>query len=154
MNMFTDYKNILLHEFFQVSASTHNDLNLYSILKFIIRRQFSIILFMHIFSNCPTQINTPQDVGQVLGLTALNIKTIQLTKKYLEHIGKEGFYISGFVDGSEKLDEFLKSFRIMTGSAFSIRRSKAKINDDPEPEEKPLRKYKPGYLGKGMSVVM
>lgn len=44
-------------------------------------------------------------------------------------------------------------FRIITGSAFSIRRSKAKINDDPEPEAKPLRKYKPGYLGKGENSV-
>ena len=39
-------------------------------------------------------------------------------------------------------------------SAFSIRRSKSKINDDPEPEEKPLRKYKPGYLGKGMFLMI
>ncbi|XP_057290686.1 uncharacterized protein LOC130613345 isoform X2 [Hydractinia symbiolongicarpus] len=95
------------------------------------------------------QVLAQNDVTNVLGLTALNIKTIQLSKKYLEHVNKDGYYISGFVDGSEKLDEFLKLFRLITGSSFSIRRSKVKINDDPEPEEKPLRKYKPGYLGKG-----
>jgi len=80
------------------------------------------------------------------------VKTIQLAKKYLQYILKDGFYISGFIDGSDRLDEFLKFFRIITGSAFSIRRSKAKINDDPDPEEKPLRKYKPGYLGKGKII--
>ena len=89
------------------------------------------------------------EMTDLLGLTALNVKTIQLSKKYLEHIVKQGFYLSGFINCAEKLDEFLRYFRIITGSAFSIRRSKAKINDDPEPELKPLRKYKPGYLGKG-----
>lgn len=110
-----------------------------------------VSFFFYIFSSAE-QVLAQNDVTNVLGLTALNIKTIQLSKKYLEHVNKDGYYISGFVDGSEKLDEFLKLFRLITGSSFSIRRSKVKINDDPEPEEKPLRKYKPGYLGKGLVI--
>jgi len=101
------------------------------------------------FLSASEKLTEKEDLQNVLGITALNIKAIQLSKKYFEFLSKDGFYISGFIDDSEKLNEYLKNFRLVTGSSFSIRRSKAKLNNDPEPEEKPMRKYKPGYLGKG-----
>ena len=98
-----------------------------------------------------------QDKGQdqklktVLQCTALTIKTVELAKNYLVHLKEDDLYLSGFVE-SPKLEEFLKYFHIISGSSYSVRRSKSKTKNDPEPEEKPLRKYKPGYLGKGKKL--
>ena len=92
--------------------------------------------------------NPEQQFTLTFNLLTRNMRTMQVMRHYLEYISREGVYISGYICSEAKLDEFLRQFRYVSGSSFSIRRSKMKHNEMIE-EDGGAYRYRPGYLGKG-----